>query len=871
MPTASTPKRKQTHVPSDFKRRKAKVGKRAVTPANETNVKFKAVTVGVRSQNAVLAQRTTGPLTSGKGKSVAELTHQLSHPAAPVRISACKGLLDTTSQQHATNILELHLSTLLPPILKCALDEDDTVRQLGWACVKTLVTKCKTTMKPFLPLLSAFITSGLYSLDRDIRFDASQGVDIVSTILGDMMERNMILKILPSYTTLLSDFGPRKTDTGGEESTNTQTGKKKMKESKEGKRFQVLASLLSLCKAMNRATHLHSIQDKALTIAQHPAVLLTAPEHHHALKPIDNVSTLTSFLDIETISIHSTVDPLPNELLHKLRDIYVEVIQRGTEVDAGGMDLPIQDAEEIFMLISIIGRLHKFWKHRKDTAIYNPLLNIILPAFPFHATSKDHASRYETLNGDICELVMLLSSNEQDEKIAHYLLTSPPSATVVKVLGKLFLSNYTLVELAPVRSDSQELILERLCRCFFQDVPLELARCMAGRRATRFVHDVLACQNFEMQTEDKLSEMLPKLPIYLKLWKGDYLDESLIVITTLHEVVRRLDVNNSKCRIVVESLRTGLVPIFACTKNVESILEAYPEDLQRKSIALIVMLQGLESETLIGLGHSCTRLSRPMIDYALNVIHIVRRSVSMQVYLNFIITTLNLPKARKLKTPNHDQATFLTADLQRLLAFDPAILGASRALISCGTSKVLPLVLPVLLSWLEQFCADSGLDVFSRLVYFRVALNMLTHFSLDLGAISSSLLYVVPDVQSTLTRALSTFLRLHPRKDEGVNSGILNDVFSPLLKPVITLLVQEPPILHLVFARAKEDILVINASSIEALLTIVRDPKLSEALRGSVHTIRSLCGDIKVGLIGGPLERLGETLWISLELVVGQV
>ena len=870
MPNAAAPKRKQTHIPSDFKRRKAKVGKRAVTPANETNVKFKAVTVGVRSQNAVLAQKTSGPLTSGKGKSVAELTHQLSHPAAPVRISACKGLLDTTSQQHATNILESHLSTLLPPILKCALDEDDTVRQLGWACVKTLLTKCKATMKPFLPLLSAFITSGLYSLDRDIRFDASQGVEIVSTILGDMMERDMILKILPSYCTLLSDFGPRKTDTGGEEPSTTPTGKKKLKESKEGKRFQVLASLLSLCKAMNRERQVQEKQGNALTFAQHHAVLLTAPEHHHSLKPIENVSILVSFIDMDTKSIHDTVDSLPNELLNKLRDIYVEVIQRGNEVDSAGMDLLIQDAEEIFMLISIIGRLHRFWENIKNT-IYDPLLNIILPAFPIHATSKDHASRYETLNGDICELVMLLSSNEQEKKIIDYLLTSPPSATVVKVLGKVLLSSYTLVEAAPFRSGNRELILERLCECFFQDVPQELARCMAGRRAALLVHDVLACQRFETQTGDKSSEMLTKLPIYLKLWKGDFLDESLIAITTLHEVVRRLDVNDVRCRIVVESLQTGLVPIFACTKKVESIFEGYPEILQRKSLALIVMLQSLNSETLIGLGHSCTRLPRPMVDYVLNVIHMVRRDVSMQLYLNFIITTLNLPKVRKFKASNHDEATLSTLDLQCLLAFDPAILGASRALISCGTSKVLPLVWPVLLSWLAKFCADSEMDLFSRLVYLRVAFNMLAHFSLDLGTISSSLLHVVPDMQSGLTSALSKLFRLHPRKDEGVITGILNDFFTPLFRPVITLLLQETSILHSVFASAKEDIPVINASTIEALLTIVRDPKLSEALRRSVSTIRSLCGDIKVGLIGGHLERLGETLWISLELVVGQV
>lgn len=858
MATAA-PKRKQTHIPSDFKRRKAKVGKRALTPANETNVKFKSVTVGVRSQSVVVGHHQVSGITSGKGKSIAELTHQLSHPAIPVRISACKGLLDlATCQNHATEILEAHLSTLLPPVLKCTLDEGDIVRQLGWSCVRNVLTKCKATMRPFLPLLTAFISSGLYSLDRDIRFDSSQGVEIVSGVVGDMMERDMILKILPSYITLLSDFGPRKTDMRGDELSAHQHGKKKSKESREGKRFQVLASLLSLCKAMKHENKETAQLEKVLNVAEHAVVLLTAPEHRHSIAPVSNMLSLRTITDYSRPENSISVETMETDLLSKLRDIFIEVIQRGTEVDSGGTDLPAQEVEEVFILIGIVGRLHGFLVNVKDS-IYIQLLKIILPAFPFHAASKEHASRYETLNGDICELVMKLSSNEE-EKIVEYLLTSPPTATVVKVLSKFLVTKLSLA--------SRTLILERLKTSFFDDVSSDLARSMAGRRAARMVHYTLAQWNFEIDAMEELSEMLSKLPLYLGAWKGDFLDESSCAISTLHEVVRRLDVNDVKRNGLVESLRENLIPIFTSNKKTIAILEAYPDTLQRKAISLLVLMQGPKEATLIGLSYTCTRIEPAIADYTLDVMHMVRRSVSMQIYFNFIVTSMGLPKPRKQKISNASNPP--TFDVKSLLEHDPAVLRASRAFVRCGSSKVLPLVWPVILSWLEQFSADSELDLGLRLVYFRAAVNTLTYFSLDLSALSSCLVSIIPDWQAAMTNAVTKLFLLYPTAGNS-SSGVLHDAFPYLMKPLVSLFIKEPLILHTVFFQAKQDILAMESSTMEALLSLVRDTRLAETLRQSAESISCQCRDIKTGLAGGPLERQGETLLTSLVLVVGQI
>jgi hypothetical protein len=204
-----------------------------------------------------------------------------------------------------------------------------------------------------------------------------------------------------------------------------------------------------------------------------------------------------------------------------------------------------------------------------------------------------------------------------------------------------------------------------------------------------------------------------------------------------------------------------------------------------------------------------------------------------------------------------------------MLLYDPAILRVSRGLIRCGTPKVLPLVWPVILSWLEQFYLQLDMDLGHRLVYLRAATNMLCHFSLDLVTSASSLVSVVPGAQHALTRACRQLFLMYPK--DGNTVGFLDDVFPHLMKPIVTIFIKEAIILHSVFSDAKQDLSIIDASTMEALLYILRDARLAETLRGCVKNMSIACRYIQVGLQGGPLERLGETLVISLELVVGQI
>jgi hypothetical protein len=169
-----------TGAATDFKRIKAKVGKRAIKPANVTDTTFKSTSIHVRAQTVETTTTTTTStiaaaadgfgsssshlfLTSSRGKTLQELALQLQHPAPNVRLSAAKGLYDavlvatttttttTGSTVNATGasaaaaaaaarppahysavIIQAHLAILIPAIGQCLLDEEtDAVRRLG--------------------------------------------------------------------------------------------------------------------------------------------------------------------------------------------------------------------------------------------------------------------------------------------------------------------------------------------------------------------------------------------------------------------------------------------------------------------------------------------------------------------------------------------------------------------------------------------------------------------------------------------------------------------------------------------------------------------------------------------------------------------
>lgn len=237
----------------DFKRRKAKVGKRAPKAANVTETAFQATSINVKNQSSTIDRvisnsQSSSSLYSSRGRSIYELSNQLQHPASAARISAAKGLRDIITggtvlsapsaskeqkQQHNKLILN-NLSVLIATCSKCCIDEEKEVREIGGvlslreiiiklqqyansltslttlsfsSAPSTFVTK---QLKPFSPLLVAYITAALNSLDPKIRVTGSNVVHVLALNVPDLVASNVDV-LIPPFVRLLSERSGSKT------------------------------------------------------------------------------------------------------------------------------------------------------------------------------------------------------------------------------------------------------------------------------------------------------------------------------------------------------------------------------------------------------------------------------------------------------------------------------------------------------------------------------------------------------------------------------------------------------------------------------------------------------------------------------------
>lgn len=207
---------------SDFKRLKAKVGKRAPKKLNDTDTKFNTATVKVKAQNVSyesLNVDTKGmQMISSRGKHLSQLILSLNHPSASVRSSSLQGIKDAVKNTPA-NVIPYHLSIIMPSISKCVVDEDSDVRKLANSVLfqdvslRLISINIGDRMRPFLPLTLAYIGSALHSLDQDIRYDGCCTLESLCTnfrflFLDSSRGGHEMLKLeatLPAFSILFDD------------------------------------------------------------------------------------------------------------------------------------------------------------------------------------------------------------------------------------------------------------------------------------------------------------------------------------------------------------------------------------------------------------------------------------------------------------------------------------------------------------------------------------------------------------------------------------------------------------------------------------------------------------------------------------------
>ncbi|CAM9843274.1 unnamed protein product, partial [Scytosiphon promiscuus] len=221
-------KKNKTGATADFKRLKAKVGKRAPQAASHTDTSFKSKRVRVSAQS-ILHELGDDDAVTARGQGVQELLVQLRHYSPVSKREALAGLKSIVDRHRA--FAEVNFARLAEASLELAVCFDDDVRKGLLVFQEALLTCVPVrTFTPFADLYMAYVVSAMTSLKKGVRRDSLALLALLlarfPAAVADRAER-----LAPNYTALLAADPASKKHAG---------------------RAEALQSLVSLFKAVSR-------------------------------------------------------------------------------------------------------------------------------------------------------------------------------------------------------------------------------------------------------------------------------------------------------------------------------------------------------------------------------------------------------------------------------------------------------------------------------------------------------------------------------------------------------------------------------------------------------------------------------------------
>jgi pre-rRNA-processing protein IPI1 len=760
----STKRKSGGQAQSDFKRIKAKVGKRTPRSANVTETSFKAASLHVAGQ---LIDRSQGPITilsSTRGNTMLDLSAQLGHPAAAVRLSAIKGLGDI-ARNHAPYLLRPHLSILVPTCAKSWVDEDDEVRTAGLSAFGDLIGKQNySSIRPFVLLIISYFTSALHSLDSQMRVDGARAVNLVSSLHPRLLTP-FVSKLLRPFVGLLTD-------------------RNKLRSNEE-----ILIGLISLLEV---STDSSTSQDAAEIIDNDPdlsfvsggrsrnTILLESRASTHFIVPFYSFQKLPSFEYLQSLDTpygaESFVgDWTDNELvvayylLEKLRDILVEATEEDNVEYAIGRK-PSTPQKKEKLLLSVLSPIGLLWRRKnrfcstrrdRDTEKLDKLaiqiVSILLDLFPIRQgdlKSIDNAAA-ENLNSAICTTVMEIASSMSPNlcrdsegnsldwmvhlssflqpRLVHYKTDRNYSSSALNVFCDLLLLSNTSFDFPEAHRFS---MLKQMQTVFFgEEEDISLARSPAGRKAVLTVAKLMKQLQYVVDPAtsslaDLLQIIILKLRFYLIAWNSEFCYETNETLGLLYAIAR----SNGLEHDVVQPLRDGMTPIVVADKkktgkSKQSTFESYPLSSQRRFLSLLVMLEKPSNDTLKGLASICAKSTTGVgiSDEIVASITAIRTSISMKNYLQFLLTLIAAPTTSKKKTQVENES--FDSFIQRMIHLDSGVKRVSRALIQCGSARVMQMLHLYLSDLLDS---NSDIGAYDNFLRNRTAVSMLAMLALDI-------------------------------------------------------------------------------------------------------------------------------------------
>jgi len=406
---------------------------------------------------------------------------------------------------------------------------------------------------------------------------------------------------------------------------------------------------------------------------------------------------------------------------------------------------------------------------------------LLLESFPICPMDNTSLSRYELTNAGICNTLAELgggikessgwissvfayilprlqtSTFTDDSDIATKNNVSEKIATnmLLKVVSKLLLSHsahadtgessqtYLLKDITKRRE-----LLEAFASTFFVESGQvqQLSPTPMGRTAAMLLTSLvpqLVTDSADINDKCFVLRMMSVLPIYLVAWEGNYPIQTGLVLSSIISVVRQwnethvpddeIPINN-----LCLELRSKLMGLYITSKKKPSIFERLPVQVQKLCVGLIGLLKCPPGDLMKSLASICalkdseidTRISDSMSNYIMELVHSLRKTIAMPIYITFLIDSCGIKRASNGQELGGDIRSSPISET--VFSYDSAFGQLCRFLItSCDKAslKVLPMIRPILQKWMEN--SSTSNDIYKQLVQARAAISILAAFTWD--------------------------------------------------------------------------------------------------------------------------------------------
>jgi hypothetical protein len=377
-----------------------------------------------------------------------------------------------------------------------------------------------------------------------------------------------------------------------------------------------------------------------------------------------------------------------------------------------------------------------------------------------------------------------------------------------------------------------------------------------GRGAIILCCNLIAIQQFCIKRMNDFfgitttTNILQCISYYIVQYQANYIDETAICLTTLQQIVIRMDrsntIDNNNCyhHEFLPTLRVHIESILIVSeKNNCSIFELYPEAVQRHLVCFCIISDICTKATIQLLAvicarcfnpkirHQCDTISIPMAIFIIQSIHDIRKTLPMATYVGFLVDSIGIIK---LEPIGMDDVVELT------LTMGHGIRTVSSCLVHCGTKKILPMLEPLLTVLLDQFINDP-ISIIS-IVQTRTALSLIAMFSLDLRRSN----HIDNGNDSIFHCSSSEFKALVVDSIVCMISKGIVQVYSLLsmnhwMSPIIALFTSEkdliPHVLEGTFVSIQEFDSVVQEQILDVWLYIIKQPRITLLLQVEGRTL----------------------------------